>query len=113
MSDVLDFTWMAAETIELRAVQELLERLTAAVLPGAAIRFVPYDEPRYRAALRLYIEDHVSPAGVGGVLAGWQGRPPDFDAAHVRFFLEPWATVVSGQVVELDRVPALFGTRSP
>ena len=112
MSDVLDFAWMAAEPIELRAVQELLERLTAAVLPGAAIRFVPYDEPRYRAALRLHIEDHASPACVGGVLAAWQGRPPGVDAAHVRFFLEPWATVQSGQVVEFDRVPALFGTRS-
>jgi hypothetical protein len=40
------------------------------------------------------------------VLAGWQGQAPGVNAAHLRFFLEPWATVLSGQVVEFDRVPA-------
>lgn len=111
MTDVLDFAWMAAGPIELRAVQELLERLTAAVLPGAAIRFVPYDEPRYRAALRLHIEDDESPAGVGGVLAAWQDQPAGVNAAHVRVFLEPWATVLSGQVVEFDPLPAFLRHR--
>jgi hypothetical protein len=33
ISDVIDLTWMAAGTLELRSVQELLERLSAAVLP--------------------------------------------------------------------------------
>ena len=103
MSDVLDFAWMAAEPIELRAVQEWLEGLTATVLPDSTIRFVPYDEPRYRAALRLHLDPVVSPAAVGGVLAAWQGQPPGVNAAHVRFFLEPWATVLSGQVVEFER----------
>jgi hypothetical protein len=99
---------MAAEPIELRSVQELLEQVTATVLPGATMRFVHYDEPRYRAALRLHIEDEVSPAAVGGVLAGWQGRPPGVDAAHVRFFLEPWATVQSGQAIDFDRFSPPF-----
>ena len=108
VSDVLDFTWMVAEPMELRSVQELLEQLTATVLPGAAMRFVHYDEPRYRAALRLHIGAEVSPAAVGGVLAGWQGRPPGVDAAHVRFFLEPWATVQSGQAIDFDRISSLF-----
>ena len=105
VSDVLDFTWMVAEPIELRSVQELLERLTAAVLPGAATRFVHYHEPRYRSALRLHIEDEASAAAIAGVLAGWQGRPPGIDAAHVRFFLEPWATLQSGQRIDFDRYP--------
>ena len=108
ISDVLDFTWMVAEAIDLRSVQELLEQLTATVLPGATMRFVHYDEPRYRAALRLHLEDAVSPAAVGGVLAEWQGRPPSVDAAHVRFFLEPWATVQSGQAVDFDRFSSPF-----
>jgi RNA polymerase sigma factor (sigma-70 family) len=108
ISDVLDFTWMVAKSIELRSVQELLEQLTATVLPGATMRFVHYDEPRYRAALRLHIEDEVSPAAVGGVLAGWQGRPPGVDAAHVRFFLEPWASAQSGQAIDFDRFSPPF-----
>jgi hypothetical protein len=108
VSDVLDFTWMVAGPIELRSVQELLEQLTAAVLPGASTRFVHYDEPRYRSALRLHVEDEVPPAAVGGVLAGWQGRPPGVDAAHVRFFLEPWATVQSGQAIDFARFPSSF-----
>jgi RNA polymerase sigma-70 factor (ECF subfamily) len=108
ISDVLDFSWMAAEPIELRSVQELLEQLTATVLTGAGMRFVHYDEPRYRVGLRLHIGDVISPAAVGGVLAGWQGRPPGVDAAHVRFFLEPWATVESGHVIDFDRVPPPF-----
>ena len=103
VSDVLDFTWMAAKPIDLRSVQELLEQVTAAVLPGAATRFVHYDEPRYRSALRLHIGHEVSAAAIAGVLAGWQGRPPGVDAAHVRFFLEPWATVRSGQAIDFDR----------
>jgi hypothetical protein len=108
-SDVLDFTWMDAEPIDLRSVQALLEGLSATVLPGATIRFVPYDEPRYRAALRVHIDETESPAAVGGVLAGWQGRPPGVDAAHVRFFLEPWAAVQSGQTIDFDRPSLPFG----
>ena len=104
ISDVLDFTWMVSEPIELRAVQGLLERLAGTVLPGTPVRVVHYDEPRYRAGLRLIVRDGLSPAAIGGVLAGWQGRPPGVEAAHVRFFLEPWAAVRSGQVIEFDRL---------
>jgi RNA polymerase sigma factor (sigma-70 family) len=113
ISDVLDFSWLVAEPLELRSVQELLEQLATAVVPGVRTRVTHYEEPRYRAALRLQLDPVVSPAAVGGVLAGWQGQAPGVHAAHLRFFLEPWATVLSGQVVEFDRVPALFGTRSP
>jgi RNA polymerase sigma factor (sigma-70 family) len=105
LSDVLDLAWMVEGPLELRSVQELLERLTAAVVPGAPLRFAHCDEPRYRSALRLEFGDAPAPAAVGGVLAGWPGRPAGVDGAHVRLFLEPWATVRSGQAVELDRLP--------
>ncbi len=104
ISDVLDLTWMAAGPLELRSVQEMLERLSSAVLPGVQIRFSPYDEPRYRSALQLQVGGVSARAASGGVLAEWPGRPQGVDAAHLRIFLEPWATVQSGQVVEFDRL---------
>ena len=106
-SDVLDLTWMVAGPLELRAVQELLERLSSALLPGAQMRFSPYDEPRYRSALQLQVGDVAARNAHGGVLAEWPGRPQGVDAAHVRIFLEPWATVQSGQVVEFSQLPDL------
>src|SRR5262249_10452040 len=99
VSDVLDLTWMVAGSMELRSVQDLLHQLTAAVLPGAVTRFANYDEPRSRAALQLQVGDVVAPAAIGGVLTEWPGRPHGVDAAHIRIFLEPWATVQSGQIV--------------
>ena len=99
VSDVIDLTWMAAGTLELRSVQELLERLSAAVLPRTSIRFLNYDEPRYRSALQLQLGGVSSPAANGGVLAKWAGHPEGVEAAHVRLFLEVWATVRSGQVI--------------
>ena len=108
-SDVLDLTWMVAGSLELRSVQELLERVSAAVVPGVPIRFAHYDEPRYRSALRLQLGDVSAPAATGGVLAEWPGRPPGVDAALLRIFLEPWATVQTGHVVELNPLPKIPG----
>jgi RNA polymerase sigma-70 factor (ECF subfamily) len=105
ISDVLDFSWMVPEPIELRAVQELLEQVAGTVLPGTPVRAVHYDEPRYRAGLRLIVGDEPSPGAIGGVLAAWEGRPPGVEAAHVRFFLEPWAAARSGQAVDCNRLP--------
>jgi RNA polymerase sigma factor (sigma-70 family) len=102
ISDVLDLTWMIAGSMELRSVQDLLEQLTAAVLPKAVTRFANYDEPRYRSALQLQVGDVAAPAAIGGVLTEWPGRPNGVDAAHIRIFLEPWATVHSGQIVEFN-----------
>jgi hypothetical protein len=104
ISDALDLTWMIAGPLELRSVQEMLERLCSVVLPGARVRFSTYDEPRYRSALELQVGDVSARAASGGVLAEWPGRPQGVDAAHLRIFLEPWATVQSGQVVEFDQV---------
>ena len=106
LSDVLDLTWMVAGPLELRSVQELLERLCAAVLPGASIRFASYDEPRYRSALQLQLGGDSTPAANGGVLAEWSGRPQGVEAALVRIFLEPWAAAQSGQVVDFEPLPA-------
>jgi RNA polymerase sigma-70 factor (ECF subfamily) len=105
LSDVLDLTWMAAGPLELRSVQELLEGLTSAVLPGAPVLFSTYNEPRYRSALQLQVADVLARAASGGVLAPWPGQPNGVEAAHLRIFLEPWATIQSGRVVELDSLP--------
>ncbi|MFN0104922.1 MAG: RNA polymerase sigma factor [Bryobacteraceae bacterium] len=108
LSDVLDLTWMAVGALELRAVQELLERLTSAVLPGTQVRYSAYDEPRYRSALTLQIGSVSARAASGGVLAEWPRRPNGVDAAHVRIFLEPWATLRWGRVVELQPLPEML-----
>jgi RNA polymerase sigma factor (sigma-70 family) len=105
MSDVVDLTWMAHGSIELRSVQDLLERLSSAVLPGVQIRFSSYSEPRYRAALQLEAGGDSTRAALGGVLAPWPGRPENVDAAHIRIFLEPWASIRSGQPVEVEALP--------
>jgi RNA polymerase sigma factor (sigma-70 family) len=105
ISDVLDLTWMVAGPLELRSVQELLERLRSAFLSREQVRFSPYDEPRYRSALQLHAGGRSARFAHGGVLAEWPGRPQGVDAAHLRIFLEPWATVQSGHVVEVQQLP--------
>jgi hypothetical protein len=110
ISDALDLTWMVAGPLELRSVQETLERLSSAVLPGEQVRFSAYDEPRYRSALQLHVGGLSARFAHGGVLAEWPGRPHGVDAAHVRIFLEPWAAVQSGRVVEFDRLPDMPST---
>jgi RNA polymerase sigma factor (sigma-70 family) len=107
ISDVLDLTWMTAAPLELHSVQELLEGLTSAVLPGVAVRCSPYDEPRYRMALQLQLGDVAARAAGGGVLAPWPGQPNGVEAAHLQIFLEPWAEARSGGAVELDPLPEL------
>jgi hypothetical protein len=104
---------MTDGALELRAVQELIERLTDAVLPGAPVRFIPHDEPRYRSALRLQLNGIDMPGAVGGVLAGWAGQPAGTTAAHVRLFLEPWASVRSGRAVECAALPDEQGLGAP
>lgn len=112
ISDVLDLTWMVDGPLELRSVQELLERLRSAFLSREHVRFSPYDEPRYRSALQLHVDGRSARFAHGGVLAEWPGRPQGVDSAHLRIFLEPWATVLSGQVVEFHQLPEMpFGIR--
>jgi hypothetical protein len=108
-SDVLDLTWMVAGPLELRSVQDLLERLCTAALPEKDLRFAPHDEPRYRAALQLHAGKGPIRLAHGGVLTVWPGRPPGVDAAHVRIFLEPWAVLRSGEPIDLDQPPEVPG----
>jgi hypothetical protein len=107
LQKVLDLTWMVAGHLELRSVQELLERLRSALLSREQVRFSPYDEPRYRSALQLHVGGRSARFAHGGVLAEWPGRPQEVDAAHLRIFLEPWATVQSGHAMEFHQLPEM------
>jgi RNA polymerase sigma-70 factor (ECF subfamily) len=86
--EVLDLTWMTARPLDLREVQQTLEQLIETLLPAPQIRFSPYTEPRYRAALQLTLSAR---AAIGGVLNQWPGLAPGVEAAHIRLFLESWA----------------------
>ncbi|HET8549162.1 MAG TPA: sigma-70 family RNA polymerase sigma factor [Bryobacteraceae bacterium] len=105
LSDAVDLTWMVVGALELRSVQEMLERLISAVLPAAHVQFATYDEPRYRSALQLRFHNVPARAAYGGVLSEWPGRPNGVDAAHVRIFLEPWAALQSREIVEFEPLP--------
>ena len=101
ISDVLDLTWLRPEPIELRSIEELLQRLVEAVVPETKARFHSLEEPQYRSALRLQLADIRIPAALGGVYYPWPEIPEGTSSAHVRIFLESWATARSGQTVEL------------
>jgi RNA polymerase sigma factor (sigma-70 family) len=55
LSDALSLLWKETESLELRAVEELLRRLSDAIVPDTPASFCPYEEPRYRAALRMQL----------------------------------------------------------
>jgi hypothetical protein len=101
MSDVLALMWMRADTIELRAVEELLRQLSGVIAPQVPVRFLPHEEPGYRSALRMQLGDILIPAAIGGVLNPWPNMPEGVSAACVQIYLEPWAASQSGQVIEL------------
>ena len=101
LSDVLALMWMRAETIELHAVEELLRRLSEAIAPQVEARFLAYEEPRYRSALRMQLGNIAIPSAIGGPLNPWPNMPESVSAACIQIFLEPWATAQSGQVVGL------------
>jgi hypothetical protein len=103
LSDVLDLVWMVPGTLELKVVQELLDRLCAVVLPQHELRFSPYEEPRYRAALQATTANGPRLAH-GGVLNPWSGVAPTAGAAQVRLFLEAFVAAATGEAVPLERV---------
>lgn len=108
LSDVLVLQWMTGDTIELRAVETLLQELVQAVLPQAAIRFSSYQEPRYRFALRLHLGEIAMPAALGGPLAPWKGEPERGNMALIQIFLEAWAMARTGEVLELDKIAPIL-----
>jgi RNA polymerase sigma factor (sigma-70 family) len=101
MSDAMGLLWKQLEPLDLRAVEDLLRRLAEQVVPEAPVRLFPYDEPRYRAALRMQLGDNPVPAAIGGVLQPPPGRPQGLHVASAAIYLEPWASARSGQAVEL------------
>jgi len=101
LSDVLDLTWKQPEPLELRTVEKRLRDLVEKIVPGVAGRFLPRQEPRFRAALRMELGDHPVPAAIGGVLRRWSTLPEGICVASVTIHLEPWATARSGQVIGL------------
>ena len=103
MSDALGLLWKQLEPVDLRAVEDLLRRLAEQIVPRTSRRFSAYEEPRYRAGLRMQFGDNPIPAAIGGVLDSWRGLPPGLHVASVAIYLEPWASLRSGQVVELAK----------
>jgi hypothetical protein len=105
-SDTLGLVWKQPEPLELRAVEELLRDLSEQVVPGAPVQFLPRQEPRFRAALRMQLGASPIPAATGGVLHHVSVLPEGIDVASVTIYLEPWASVRSGEVIELAAGPA-------
>jgi len=116
MSDSLGSLWKQLEPMDLRAVEGPLRRLAEQVVPGTSLRFSAYEEPRYRAALRMQLGDNPIPAAIGGVCDSWQGLPPGLHVASVTIYLESWASARSGEAIELTAgtpFPSLKQKTSP
>lgn len=105
LSDALVLMWMQSDTVELHAVEELLRRLCGVIAPDTPVSLSAYEEPRYRAALRMQFADIPIPAAIGGPLNLWPNMPEGVNAACVLIYLEAWATARSGQVIELIDFP--------
>jgi len=108
LSDAMCLLWKQAEPLELRTVEELLRRLSDAIIPNTLVSFCPYEEPRYRAALRMQLSDNPIPAAIGGVHNNWPGIPDRVDVATVLIYLEPWAAAQSGQTIELHEFSPFY-----
>ena len=101
LSDAMSLLLKRTEPLELRSLEELLRRLSNAIVPNSPVSFSSYDEPRYRAGLRMQLGDNPVPAAIGGVQNSWPGLPDGINIASVLIYLEPWATAKSGRAVEL------------
>ncbi|UCG57386.1 MAG: sigma-70 family RNA polymerase sigma factor [Phycisphaerales bacterium] len=106
LSDALYLLWKRPEALELREVEEQLRRLAELITPDTPARFCPFEEPHYRAALRMQLGDNPIPAAIGGVMNPLSGMPDRVDIAAVIIHLEPWASAQSGQIIELAEFPA-------
>jgi RNA polymerase sigma factor (sigma-70 family) len=100
-SDVLSLVWKRLEPIELRMIEEQLRRLAETVLGSTPVRFTSYQDHHYRSALRMQLGDDSRPAAIGGVWSPSAHLPEGVHVAAVALYLEPWASVRSGQAVEL------------
>ena len=101
LSDAMSLLLKRTEPLELRVVEEILRCLVSEIVPETPVLFRPYDEPRYRAGLRMQLGENPIPAAIGGVHNNWPGLPDGIAVASVLIYLEPWAAAKSGQTVEL------------
>jgi len=101
LSDAMSLLLKRTEPLELRAIEELLRRLSNEVVPNTSVSFCSYEEPRYRAGLRMQLGDNPVPAAIGGVQNSWPGLPDGINIASIHIYLEPWAAAQSGRDVEL------------
>lgn len=101
LSDTMSLLLKRPEPLELRAIEELLRRLSSEIVPNTPVSFRCYDEPRFRAGLRMQLGDNPVPAAIGGVQNPWPGLHDGISVASVLIYLEPWATAQTGQAVEL------------
>lgn len=101
LSDALSLLLKRAKPLELRALEELLRRLSNEIVPNMPVSFHPYEEPRFRAGLRMQLGDNPVPAAIGGVQNPWPGLPVGISVASIHIYLEPWAAAKSGEAVEL------------
>ena len=101
LSDALSLLLKRAEPLELRIIEELLRRLSNGIIPNTPVSFRPYNEPRYRAGLRMQLGDDPVPAAIGCVQNPWPGLPDGINIASIHIYLEPWASAQSGEAVEL------------
>ncbi|MHC4439777.1 MAG: RNA polymerase sigma factor [Planctomycetota bacterium] len=101
LSDALSLLLKRAGPLELRDVEELFRRLSGEIVPNTQVSFRCYDEPRFRAGLRMQLGDNPVPAAIGGINNNWPGLPEGITLASVLIYLEPWATARSGEVVGL------------
>ncbi len=100
MSDAMGLLWKQLKPVDLQAVEDLLRRLAEQVVPGTPVRFSTYEEPRYRAALRMQLGDEPIPAAIGGVCNSRQKPSAGLPVASVTIYLEPWASIRSGEAIE-------------
>lgn len=109
------FLWIRSETLDLRDIEDLLRRLSKAIIPETPIRFCSYEEPRYRTGLRMQLGDNPIPAAIGGVHTSRPGLAEGGHFASVVIYLEPWAAARSGQLIELDdfTMSDFFGDNKP
>ena len=112
LSDTLSLLWKETPPMELRSVEQLLQHLSKTILPATPANFRSCDDPRHRAALRMWLGDNPIPAATGGVLNSMPGLPEGVSAACVQIFLEPWATAQSGRTVKLAEFPSLNPLRN-
>ena len=101
LSDTLNLLWKKAESIELHEIEKLLRCLSDTIVPDVPVSFSTCDEPRYRAALRMQIGDNPIPAAIGGILNPRPSIFGDGNVASITIHLESWASIRSGQTIEL------------